>query len=113
MNVVAQNSLDDSFIDIINTKDENAAISKEIPVDVDVVKQDNQDSSLPIFQEKTDNKPVKLYKTGEAVSHPKYGKGIVIKIVNYEDRQLLQIDFENFGKKLLDPKIANVKPLKE
>ena len=113
LNVVAQNSLDDSFIDIINTKDEAPETSAEIPLNVDSVKQENQDNSLPIFQEKTDSTPTKLYKTGELVTHPKYGKGLVTKIVNYEERQLLQIDFDDFGKKLLDPTIANVKPLKE
>ena len=44
------------------------------------------------------------------IVHNKYGRGIIVKTIKYEERQLLQIEFENAGKKLLDPKVADIKP---
>ena len=48
------------------------------------------------------------YSVGDVIFHKKYGKGSIVKIINYEERQLLQIEFENSGKKLLDPKVADI-----
>ena len=42
------------------------------------------------------------------ITHKKYGRGTVVKTIKYENRQLLQIEFEEAGKKLLDPKIAGI-----
>ncbi len=46
------------------------------------------------------------------VFHEKYGAGSILKVVKYSNRCLLQIEFEDTGKRLLDPKIARIKPAK-
>ena len=48
---------------------------------------------------------------GMKVSHEKYGTGNILKVVKYSNRCLLQIEFDETGKRLLDPKIARIKPV--
>lgn len=110
---VAQTSLDDSFSEIINSdnkqnssKIEGTELKTEILEKTTTPKKEN----LPIFKEENkDDTPNITYQTGQYVLHGKYGRGQIVKIVKYEQRQLLQIDFPESGKKLLDPKIANIK----
>ena len=69
----------------------------------------NEKESLPIFkdEEKTESNEV-TYEVGNVIIHKKYGRGTVVKIIKYEERQLLQIEFDSSEKKLLDPKIAQI-----
>ena len=57
-------------------------------------------------------KEVKNYKSifniGDKVTHEKFGTGIIEQIFGEGAKQLLNIDFENNGKKLLDPKYAKL-----
>ena len=46
------------------------------------------------------------YKAGDQVSHPRYGNGIVEKIIKYGNKTLCSIDFENVGRRLLDPSVS-------
>ena len=39
----------------------------------------------------------------------KIKKGEVVKVITYANRSLLQINFEEVGKRLLDPDIANIR----
>lgn len=43
---------------------------------------------------------------GDAVSHPRYGRGVVEKIIKYGNKTLCSISFENVGRRLLDPTIS-------
>jgi len=44
---------------------------------------------------------------GDKVSHPRYGNGTVEKIIKYGNKTLCSIDFENVGRRLLDPSISD------
>lgn len=46
---------------------------------------------------------------GDIVFHPKYGKGTVEKLINYGTKTLCSINFDNVGRRLLDPSIADIK----
>lgn len=46
---------------------------------------------------------------GDTVMHPKYGKGIVEKLINYGSKTLCSINFDNVGRRLLDPALAELK----
>lgn len=46
---------------------------------------------------------------GDAVSHAKYGKGIVEKLISYGDKTLYSINFDNVGRRLLDPNVTELK----
>lgn len=47
------------------------------------------------------------FKAGDMVSHPRYGNGTVEKIIKYGNKTLCSIDFENVGRRLLDPSISD------
>jgi len=109
---VASSAIDNSFEEIINSKKETDKPSFEIDENttIQVDLNETEEDNLPIFKDevKDEAKTEHQYKRGDIVFHKKYGKGTVIKTIQYEQRQLLQIDFEESGKKLLDPKVAEI-----
>lgn len=115
---VADTSVDTSFENIINTEAEaekqTLNLDNDTTIDEDALQDDAKDDSLPIFKEeiKENSSDEYIYSVGDKVSHGTYGVGTVVKILKYEGRQLLQINFEEAGKKTLEPRIANVKPVK-
>ena len=46
---------------------------------------------------------------GDIVSHPKYGKGTVEKLITYGSKTLCSIHFDNVGRRLLDPALSEIK----
>lgn len=46
---------------------------------------------------------------GDSVVHAKYGNGVVEKMINYGTKTLYSINFENVGRRLLDPTITEIK----
>ena len=48
------------------------------------------------------------FEQGDKVSHPKYGIGIVEKMIKYGNKTLCSINFENVGRRLLDPAISEI-----
>ncbi len=48
---------------------------------------------------------------GDSVLHPKYGKGVVEKLISYGEKTLCSINFENVGRRLLDPNITEIKKI--
>lgn len=46
---------------------------------------------------------------GDNVIHPKYGKGTVEKLISYGNKTLCSIHFDNVGRRLLDPTLAEIK----
>lgn len=45
---------------------------------------------------------------GDRVNHSEFGDGVVEKIINYGDRTLCSVNFEQVGRRLLDPKISEM-----
>ena len=43
---------------------------------------------------------------GDTVTHPRYGRGVVEKIIKYGNKTLCSISFENVGRRLLDPSVS-------
>ena len=48
------------------------------------------------------------FKQGDTVSHPRYGRGVIEKIIKYGNKTLCSISFENVGRRLLDPSISEL-----
>ena len=117
---LAQKSIEARFEEVIGeTKRANVSknqlkINENVSIDLDKIKlqSQNAETTLPIFNnEETDEEPYEHeFFEGMKVSHQKYGTGSILKVVKYSNRCLLQIEFENSGKRLLDPKIAKIKP---
>lgn len=66
--------------------------------------------SVPIYEAKVTNEPTakNVFKEGNFVYHAKYGKGIVEKIITYGNKILCSIQFDNVGRRLLDPNLADI-----
>ncbi len=63
-------------------------------------------SETPILDESTAS-----FMQGDTVTHPKYGKGVIEKLIKYGNKTLCSISFENTGKKLLDPAISELEKI--
>lgn len=48
---------------------------------------------------------------GNRVSSPKYGEGVVEKMIKYGNKMLCSIEFPNIGRRLLDPAMTEIKKL--
>lgn len=70
---------------------------------------------LPIYE--TDNSSSILiedmpFKIGDKVYHPKHGKGVIEGFANYSNKILFcQIEFENVGRRILDPRISGIEKI--
>ena len=51
------------------------------------------------------------FEQGDHVTHPKYGEGIVEKMIKYGEKTLCSINFVNVGRRLLDPAISEITKL--
>ncbi|MBQ8168823.1 hypothetical protein IJZ97_05340, partial [bacterium] len=54
---------------------------------------------------------VPLFEQGDTVSHPKYGRGVIEKLIKYGNKTLCSISFENVGRRLLDPAISELEKI--
>lgn len=114
LNAIADSSINDNFEELINTKNQQnsqtIALDEETQINADILNQPTQKENLPIFKDETkkDTNSQK-YEIGNIIIHKKYGRGTVVKTIKYEERQLLQIEFDEAGKKLLDPTVADIK----
>lgn len=76
------------------------------------IQEDNihMEGNIPIYNVKSAPSVNRVeYKEGENVLHPKYGTGTIKKIISYGDKKLLSINFEEGGRRLLDPNLADLK----
>ena len=90
-------------------------------------RQPQQDDSSEILERKESNTPiVPVYdadipqedmvlsdsiQQGDSVVHAKYGNGVVEKMIKYGTKTLYSINFENIGRRLLDPTLTEIKKL--
>lgn len=114
LNEIADNSIDNNFEEIINSKNpqsvQTIALDEKTNIDAEILNQPAPKENLPIFKdEEKEKKSSKTYEIGNIIVHKKYGRGTVVKTIKYEERQLLQIEFDEAGKKLLDPTVADIK----
>lgn len=70
---------------------------------------DEQPPVVPVYpveeEASTDGGEIN-FAQGDSVSHPRYGRGVVEKIIKYGNKTLCSISFENVGRRLLDPSIS-------
>lgn len=84
---------DDSEDDILETKNTKTPI---VPVYEADIPQEDMVMSDPIEQ-------------GDMVVHAKYGTGTVEKMIKYGTKTLFSINFDNVGRRLLDPTLTEIK----
>lgn len=90
-------------------------IDGKVSIDLEKIKKEiksPKEKTLPVFddeKEAAENVSLDGFVEGQQVSHEKYGTGTILKVIKYSNRCLLQIEFPEIGKRLLDPKIAKLK----
>lgn len=72
-----------------------------------------EEGGLPVYpaEDLTGGSDVPVFEAGDHVSHPKYGEGIVEKMIRYGNKSLCSISFVNVGRRLLDPAISEITKL--
>ena len=63
---------------------------------------------LPIYETEEVTQPAIEFAQGDTVTHPKYGTGVVEKLIKYGNKTLCSISFEEVGRRLLDPSISEL-----
>lgn len=94
------NLIDDLAIDDTNMQlDNNFQESENI----------EQTPVVPIYEtEDLEPKENQKLEPGDRVSTPKYGEGIVEKMIKYGNKMLCSIEFPNIGRRLLDPAMSEI-----
>ena len=75
--------------------------------------EENNDAPSQVVPVYPANTPVtnQTFEQGDHVTHPKYGEGIVEKMIKYGEKTLCSINFVNVGRRLLDPAISEITKL--
>ncbi len=113
------NSLDledaGDIIDLENITEENLQdVPEEIAVvETPVLETKNKVPNIPVYTTEYDEKlrddeTIKIAE-GNIVYHQKYGRGVVEQIISYGKKTLCSIQFDNIGRRLLDPNLADLK----
>ncbi len=89
--------------------DSEEYLTEEQAFSDDSTDNDEQPPVVPIYpaEETPVSGPVEIYESGDRVTHPKYGEGVVEKMVKFGNKVLCAINFAN-GRRLLDPTISQI-----
>ena len=71
--------------------------------------------NIPVYKTEIDekietNNSIKIAE-GNIVYHEKYGRGVVEQLIKYGNKTLCSIQFDNVGRRLLDPNLADLKQM--
>lgn len=118
---------DDDLLDLL--EDDDILLEKEASPDIsevdfdeidDLVSNNHTEKSLnqklPVYSAdyQTNNpaqKNTQIFQEGDLVKHSKYGIGTVKKLTSHGDKMLCHINFEDFGRRLLDPDISQLEKI--
>ncbi len=111
-NVEEEEEVSASFSEVMNQQAQEETL-QESPVDI-LPASISSTPIVPIYSAEIESK-VQSDKIGQGdiITHPKYGKGMVEKLISYGSKTLYSINFDNVGRRLLDPNLAEIKKLEE
>ena len=98
----ASENLESDFLD--DEYEENSDLNMEN------ISGNSEGNVVPIYPIEDDtpiSEDVPMFEQGDRVSHPKYGEGVVEKMVKFGNKVLCSINFAN-GRRLLDPTISQI-----
>lgn len=108
-----ENETNDVANDIINIEEEQE--SSIVPMASPIFETEEQEPSVPIYkteiEEKIENSKALSIEEGSIVYHEKYGRGVVEQLINYGSKAFCSILFDNIGRRLLDPNLADLKQM--
>lgn len=95
-----------------NSVEENEPDILEYNIEEEAEEPQEQTPVVPIYNadDIEYNEPPVL-EPGDRVSTPKYGEGIVQKMIKYGNKMLCSIEFPNIGRRLLDPAMTEIDKL--
>ena len=102
--------LTEEDLDFIENTNESSIQNEEVIDDFPDVDEQEAPPMVPVYDPSDEEEIVDEnigYKAGDKISHPRYGLGTVEKIIKYGNKTLCSIDFENVGRRLLDPSISD------
>lgn len=108
------NEEDDNLTeDDLNLIDDLTIDNETIQLDEFQNSENNQQPTVvPIYEtEDIEYKENQKLEPGDRVSTPKYGEGIVEKMIKYGNKMLCSIEFPNIGRRLLDPAMSEITKL--
>lgn len=92
--------------------DEESQETEEELLDIDETIDEKENPNLVVYEtdvQQKINQEELPFNVGDKVYHPKHGNGIVQGFTNYSDKILFcQIEFENVGRRILDPRVAQL-----
>ena len=77
---------------------------------VSIAEEEEQTPVVPVYPADTPY-TAQSFEQGDHVSHPKYGEGVIEKMIRYGNKTLCSINFVNVGRRLLDPAISEISKL--
>lgn len=120
-NLLEEVSDSDAVLEELSESDENDGILEE-PQEQIELKDDSDDEILETRSSSTPIVPVydadipqedlvmsDPIQQGDTVTHAKYGSGVVEKMIKYGNKTLFSINFDNIGRRLLDPTLTEIK----
>ena len=120
-NLLEEVSDSDAVLEELSESDENDGILEE-PQEQLELKDDSDDEILETRSSSTPIVPVydadipqedlvmsDPIQQGGTVTHAKYGSGVVEKMIKYGNKTLFSINFDNIGRRLLDPTLTEIK----
>lgn len=97
-----------NLIDDLTTNDEQMTASQELPS----FEEEEPVPVVPIYPaDDIEQKDNRVLEPGDRVSTPKYGEGVVEKMIKYGNKMLCSIEFPNIGRRLLDPAMSEITKL--
>ena len=95
---------DDSLDDF---EEQNQTYEEEPAKETEEILLNTVNANIPVYAapEEEENLEFDL-KEGDKVQHEQYGIGLITKIIGYGNKKLCSIQFDNVGKRLLDPTLA-------
>ncbi len=98
----------------MNEPEEILPVKKRVAMD-DAVPNELPVADIPVYKtpsaEETEESAASDLSEGDMVQHQKYGRGEIKKIIGYGSKKLYSIQFENIGRRLLDPQLASLEKI--
>ena len=99
--------------DILESFDENITEEKINIEDKEILETKNSSTPIvPVYNAEIPSEDLVIsdpIEQGDVVVHAKYGNGIVEKMIKYGTKTLYSINFDNIGRRLLDPTLTEIK----
>jgi len=110
------NNLTDEYDDEENYSDQYEETAYDEPVKPSKKPKSAKPSmpDIPIYSTPKNQKEVSYeddFQEGDKVKHEKYGMGTVTKIIGSNEKRLCSIQFDDVGRRLLDPKLSDLQKI--